>query len=129
DFLESGHAPRGDFMAEECNNSQEAAAIASHYERIISSAEAQLQAQSKTAHHKPARTNVPSESTTGFCIYIDTLFQGPVISAHDGKGYPLVFPSMRDAHLEIVDSAQIRMQQFIDGERDFDDAITIDEYV
>ena len=33
------------------------------------------------------------------------------------------------AELEIVDFLNTRLQQFIDGERDFEDAITVEEYV
>ena len=33
------------------------------------------------------------------------------------------------AQREIVDNLMIRLQQFLDGERDYDDAITVEEYV
>lgn len=72
---------------------------------------------------------------TGFCIYIDTLCQGPVpvVSEADGKsvaeGKYVVFKTELEAQKEIVDNAMICLQQFLDGERDFDDAITVEEYV
>ena len=65
---------------------------------------------------------------TGFCIYIDTLFQGPVPIVSDGEKY-IVFETELEAQKEIVDDAMIRLQQFLDGERDFDDAISVEEYV
>ncbi|MDQ5980163.1 MAG: hypothetical protein QG602_3138 [Verrucomicrobiota bacterium] len=43
--------------------------------------------------------------------------------------YPVVFATEREAQREIADHQLIRIQQFLDGERDFDDAITTDEYV
>ena len=72
---------------------------------------------------------------TGFCIYINTLCQGPVpvVSEAEGKSVDewkyVVFETELEAQREIVDNAMIRLQQFLDGERDFDDAITIEEYV
>lgn len=42
---------------------------------------------------------------------------------------PVVFPSELDAQREIADNQLIRIQQFLDGERDFEDAISTDEFV
>jgi hypothetical protein len=64
----------------------------------------------------------------GFCIYIDTFCQGPVPVVSDDNGY-VVFETELEAQKEIADNAMIRLQQFLDGERDFDDAITVEEYV
>jgi hypothetical protein len=66
---------------------------------------------------------------TGFCIYIDTLCQGPVPVVSDGEGKYIVFETEVDAQKEIVEDAMIRLKQFLDGERDFNDAITVEEYV
>jgi phosphatidylserine decarboxylase len=66
---------------------------------------------------------------TGFCIYIDTFFQGPVPTVSDGDDKYVVFETELEAQKEIADNAMIRLQQFLDGERDFDDAITVEEYV
>lgn len=65
---------------------------------------------------------------TGFCIYINTFFQGPLPIVSDGEKY-IVFETELEAQREIVDDAMIRLRQFLDGERDFDDAITVEEYV
>jgi hypothetical protein len=65
---------------------------------------------------------------TGFCIYIDTFFQGPVPIVSDGEKY-IIFETELEAQREIVDNAMIRLEQFQRGERDFDDAITVEEYV
>jgi hypothetical protein len=66
---------------------------------------------------------------TGFCIYIDTLCQGPVPTVSDGDGKYIVFETELEAQKEIVDHTMIRLRQFLEGERDFDDAITVEEYV
>jgi hypothetical protein len=70
-----------------------------------------------------------SNLRNGFCIYIDTLFQGPVSTVTDGEGKHVVFETELEAQKEIVDYAMTRLQQFLDGERDFDDAIAVEEYV
>lgn len=65
----------------------------------------------------------------GFCIFINTWFQGAVPAVTDGDNKYVVFENELDAQKEIADNAMIRIQQFLDGERDFDDAMTVDEYV
>jgi hypothetical protein len=65
----------------------------------------------------------------GFCVFIDTFFQGTVPSVFDEHDKPVVFPTEAEAQREIVDFLQVRLQQFLDGEREFDDAITVEEYV
>ncbi|MCU0792354.1 MAG: hypothetical protein MUE42_05790 [Opitutaceae bacterium] len=126
DYLESGHASRNDFAAEECSDAEEARSIASHYERIIREVATQL--------HPPVgrrlkRKQPKSKPDCGYCIFINTLFQGTTISVHDGNDLPVIFSSEREAQLEIVDFHMTRIQEFIDGERDYDDALEIEEYV
>jgi hypothetical protein len=73
----------------------------------------------------------------GFCIFINTTFQGPVPSVKENSSNDAanaselicVFSTEREAQLEIVDFMMTRLQEFIDGERDFDDAVTLEEYV
>ena len=73
----------------------------------------------------------------GFCIFIDTIFQGSVPcvreSFHDdSENAPeriCVFQTELEAQREIADAMMTRLQQFVDGEREFDDAITVEEYV
>ncbi len=68
------------------------------------------------------------ESRTGFCIYIDTFCQGPVPVVSDEDGY-CVFETELEAQKEIADYQMTRLRQFLDGERDFDDAMAVEEYV
>ena len=71
----------------------------------------------------------PPDSWDGFSIYIDTLCQGPVpVLTGDGDHY-VVFKSEAAAQKEIVEHAILRLRQFLAGERDFQDAITVEEYV
>jgi hypothetical protein len=64
----------------------------------------------------------------GFCIYIDTFCQGPVPVVSGENGY-VIFSTELEAQREIVDNQMTRLQQFLDGEREFEDAITVEEYV
>ncbi len=64
----------------------------------------------------------------GFCIYSNMFCQGPVPVVSDENGY-MVFETELEAQREIVDNLQIRLEQFSDGERDYEDAITVEEYV
>jgi hypothetical protein len=73
--------------------------------------------------------SAPRNCRSGFCIYINTFFQGKVPSVSDGESQYVVFDSELEAQREIADYAITRLQQFLDGERDFDDAITVEEYV
>lgn len=71
---------------------------------------------------------VPKPIRTGFAIFCPTVFQGTMPACYEGD-YPVVFATEREGQLEIADNQLIRIQQFIDGERDFADAITTDEFV
>ena len=65
----------------------------------------------------------------GFCIYIDTFCQGPVPVVSDGDDKYVVFETELEAQKEIVDNQMTRLQQFLDGERDYEDAMAVEEYV
>jgi hypothetical protein len=69
-----------------------------------------------------------SELRNGFCIYINTFCQGQVPAVSDENGY-VVFETELEAQKEIVDGQMTRLQQFLDGERDFEDAMTVEEYI
>ena len=64
----------------------------------------------------------------GYSIFVPTFFQGTVPACYEGD-YPVVFATELEAQREIADHQMTRIQQFLDGERDFDDAITTDEFV
>jgi hypothetical protein len=66
----------------------------------------------------------------GFCIFINTFFGGAEPCVREGDDdHVVVFATRREAELEIVDNLQTRLRQFIDSERDFDDAIDVEEYI
>ena len=65
---------------------------------------------------------------SGYCIYIDTFCQGPVPVVSDENGY-VVFSTELEAQKEIVDNQMTRLRQFLDGEREYYDAIDVEEYI
>jgi hypothetical protein len=68
-------------------------------------------------------------SRPGFCIFIDTLCVGAVPSVRGAGDRPFVFDTRLEAEREIAEFVMTRLQEFIDGHRDFDDAMTVEEYV
>lgn len=64
----------------------------------------------------------------GYAIFCPTVFQGAMPACYEGD-YPVVFATELEAQREIADNQLTRIQQFLDGERDFSDAIETDEFV
>jgi hypothetical protein len=64
-----------------------------------------------------------------FAIFVNTFFQGAVPTVLDEYDNPCVFATRVMAEREIVDNMMTHLQQFIDGEREFEDATTLEEYV
>ena len=65
----------------------------------------------------------------GYCIYIATVCQGPVPIERDARGYPVVYATEVEAQRVIAEDTMERVQQFLEGQRDFEDAITVEEYI
>ena len=65
---------------------------------------------------------------SGFVIFMPTVFQGTMPACYENDR-PVVFATELEAQREIADNQLMRIQQFLDGERDFDDAIATYEFV
>ena len=65
---------------------------------------------------------------SGYAIFMPTVFQGTVPACYEEE-HPVVFTTELEAQREIADNQLIRLKQFLDGERDFGDAIVTDEFV
>ncbi|WP_166443111.1 hypothetical protein [Phragmitibacter flavus] len=63
-----------------------------------------------------------------FCICINTHLDEAVPLVKDEDGY-VVFGSELEAQREIADCMITRLQEFLDGEREFDDAVNCQEFV
>ena len=55
--------------------------------------------------------------------------QGPVPIERKEDGFPVVHATAEEAERSIVEDLIERLAQYMEGERDFDDAITVEEYV
>jgi hypothetical protein len=64
-----------------------------------------------------------------YYIFIDTVCEGHIPSVRGENDLPFVFPARVEAECETADNMITRLQEFIDGDRDFADAMTVDEYV
>ena len=58
-----------------------------------------------------------------------TLCQGTVPAWYDETDYPVVYETELEAQREIADHQLTLLKQFLDGERDFDDATTIEDFI
>lgn len=52
-----------------------------------------------------------------------------MVSEGDAPFEPLLFTTEREAQLEITDRMMTKLEEFISGERDFDDAVALDEHI
>ena len=57
------------------------------------------------------------------------MYEVKASDAVDAPERPCVFPTKLDAQREIADFALIRLREFMNGERDFEDAVAVEEYV
>lgn len=74
------------------------------------------------------RSFVP-KLTSGFSIFIDTVYEGRIPAWHDEKGLPVVYPTIEAAQHEIADDMMEKLRQFLEGERDFEDAMEVEDYI
>jgi len=65
----------------------------------------------------------------GFCIYVDTVCHGAAPVERDDKGNAIVYATVTDAQRVIAEDTIERLHQFLEGERDYEDAMTVEEYV
>jgi hypothetical protein len=70
-----------------------------------------------------------NQNRSGFCIYVDTVCDGAKPVELNERGYPFVYPTLVDAQREIAQDTMERLRQFLEGERDFEDAMTVAEYI
>jgi hypothetical protein len=64
-----------------------------------------------------------------YAVFITTVCDGQIPVWRDENGFPVTYATEREAQLEIVDDLRERLHQFITGERDFEDAMTVEDFV
>lgn len=60
---------------------------------------------------------------------VDGLQPTGMVAEGDSPFDHLLFPTEREAQLEMADRMMTKLGEFIEGERDFDDAIALDEHI
>lgn len=67
----------------------------------------------------------------GYCIFIYALCEGRVPLEFDENDKPVIYSTITEAQKSIAETMMEKLRQFVDGEenRDFEDAITTEEYV
>lgn len=71
-----------------------------------------------------------SKPKAAFAIFTQTLFQGTVPAWYDAEsGLPVVYATEVEAQREIAEFMITALQQFLAGERDFEDATVTEDFV
>ena len=66
---------------------------------------------------------------TAYCIFIYTVCEGKSPCwRNESRGF-LLHATEREAQLEIADDLMERLLQFQQGERDFEDALTVEDFI
>jgi hypothetical protein len=66
---------------------------------------------------------------SAFCIYVDTICQGPIPAWRDDRGNPVVYRTVTEAQREIIEYLSERLHAFLAGDVGFEDAITVEDYI
>ncbi len=68
-------------------------------------------------------------SRFGYSLLIQRVGEGLVPFERNGKGLPVVYATLQEAQRVYVEGIIKRLQQFLVSEREFCDALTIEEYI
>ncbi len=60
---------------------------------------------------------------------MDTVCEGRIPAWHDENRMPVVYPTVEAAQREIADDVITKLKQFLDGQRDFEDAMSVEDYI
>ncbi|HEY1170192.1 MAG TPA: hypothetical protein VGH19_02375 [Verrucomicrobiae bacterium] len=66
---------------------------------------------------------------SGFGIFIDTSCEGCVPLWRGYGGMPYFYSTEEEAEREIAEDLITRLEEFLDSEREFEDAMTVEEYI
>ncbi len=66
---------------------------------------------------------------SAYAIFIQTICEGLVPAWYDESNYPLVYTTELEAQREIADELMEHLQQFMAGEREFADAIAVEDII
>jgi hypothetical protein len=66
---------------------------------------------------------------SAYSIFTLTLCQGTVPAWYSETSYPVVYATQLEAQREIAEHQLTLIQQFLRGEREFDDAMTVEDFI
>lgn len=66
---------------------------------------------------------------SAYAIFTRTIGEGLVPAWYDDRNLPVVYATELEAQREIADDLIKHLQQFLAGEREFDDAISTDDFI
>mgnify|MGYP001552053244 CR=1 FL=1 len=69
------------------------------------------------------------ESRPAFAIFTETICEGLIPAWHDERGYPVTYLSEKEAQREIAEMLVGQLQDFLDGNREFEDAIVTSDFI
>ena len=72
---------------------------------------------------------ISTASVNGFGLFIDTVSEGVVPLWRDEKGLPCFYETREAAQREIAEDLIARLEEFLAGEREFEDAMTVEEFI
>src|SRR5450759_2897919 len=64
-----------------------------------------------------------------FAIFQDTICEGVIPAWHDERGWPVTYETEKDAQREIAELLIGQLDDFLDGNREFEDAITTGDFI
>lgn len=66
---------------------------------------------------------------SAYSIFTRTICEGLVPAWYDETNFPVVYATELEAQREIADDLVEHLQQFLSGDRDFEDAIKVDDFI
>lgn len=71
----------------------------------------------------------PLSPRPAYAIFTQTLCEGLVPAWHDESNLPVIYATELEAQREIADDLMEQLRQFLAGSREFDDAISTEDFV
>lgn len=66
---------------------------------------------------------------SAYSIFTRTICEGVVPAWYDETNFPVIYATELEAQREIADDLMEHLQQFLGGERDFEGAISVDDFI
>jgi hypothetical protein len=80
-------------------------------------------------HHDQVSMRQCSPAQSGYCLLIRTVCEGVVPYERDSEGNPVIYGTLHEVQQAFIEGIIDRLEQFLAGEREFCDAMTIEEYI